>query len=98
MRFTIVAVFLIVALLQFPLWFGEGSYRDVRLLRTTVAELEAEVRLLEERNNVLEAEVLDLKQGLDAIEERARSELGLVKGGETFVQMLDDELPEGDEQ
>lgn len=88
MRWIIAALFLTVGFLQVPLWLGEGSYREVRLLRAGVADLEAQVLGLEERNRVLEAEVLDLKQGLDAIEERARSELGLVRGGETFVQIL----------
>ncbi len=88
MRWVIAALFLTVAFLQIPLWLGEGSYREVRLLRAGVADLEGEVRGLEERNHALEAEVLDLKQGLDAIEERARSELGLVRADETFVQIL----------
>ena len=88
MRWVAGGLLLTVALLQVPLWFGEGSYREVRLLRAGIAELAREVTELEERNRALEAEVADLKLGLDAIEERARSELGLVGEGETFVQIL----------
>lgn len=82
---TWVLIALLLAL-QYPLWFGKGG-----LLR--VAELERQLdgqrevnQSLEARNASLEAEVRDLKAGYEAIEERARYELGLVKDGEVFVQ------------
>lgn len=92
MRWVAAGLLAVVLLLQVPLWLGEGSYREVRLLRAGIAELQREVAGLEERNQALEAEVADLKLGMEAIEERARSELGLVAEGETFVQILE---PEG---
>ena len=92
MRWVAGGLLLLVAALQVPLWLGEGSYREVRLLRAGIDDLQRELAGLEERNRALEAEVSDLKMGMEAIEERARSELGLVAEGETFVQIL---APEG---
>jgi cell division protein FtsB len=87
-------IFLVIFLaLQYPLWIGKGSQRDVR---------EAEARLLaireanqeqERRNADLAAEVKDLKTGYEAMEERARYELNLVKPGEVFVQLPEGERP-----
>ena len=74
--------------LQYALWFGKGGVRDVGILRRNVAEQQAEISALKERNQALAAEVLDLKQGLEAIEERARSEMGMVKKGELFFQVV----------
>jgi cell division protein FtsB len=74
--------------LQYTLWFGKGGIRDVRLLERTVAEQRAEIVALKERNQTLAAEVLDLKQGLEAIEELARSEMGMIKDGEIFFQII----------
>ena len=68
----------LIALLQYPLWLGKGSW-----LRVWEVDLK-----LQSRNTALDAEVRDLKQGLDAIEERARSELGMVKQDEIFFQVL----------
>lgn len=80
-------VVLLIAL-QYRLWFGEGSARDVLRLRDEVALHESEIEALRERNRALEAEVLDLKRGLNAVEERARSELGMIREGETFYQLV----------
>ena len=76
-------------LLQFKLWFGEGSVRDVWILDNAIAAQAAENNQLKVRNQTLAAEVDDLKQGLEAIEERARYELGMIKEGETFYQVVD---------
>ena len=70
--------------LQARLWFGEGSLRHVHSLEMQVDELQAENAVLRERNQLMDAEVRDLKQGLDAIEEIARKDLGMVREGETF--------------
>lgn len=87
-RGVLVAVLLVlVAWLQFRLWFGDGSITGVMHLRDRVAEQRAENERLAERNRALEADVVDLKGGLDAIEERARRELGMVGEGETFFQV-----------
>jgi cell division protein FtsB len=81
-------VFLFV-LLQFKLWFGEGSMKDVWTLDDAIAVQAAENAQLKERNQTLAAEVADLKQGYEAIEERARYDLGMIKEGETFYQVVD---------
>ncbi|MCL2655921.1 MAG: cell division protein FtsB [Betaproteobacteria bacterium] len=87
MKWPALILTLLLAVLQYPLWFGKGSWTKVR-------EADAQVRAqrelntkLEARNAALEAEVRDLKTGYDAIEEQARYELGLVKPGEIFVQV-----------
>lgn len=81
---------LILLFLQGQLWFGQGSLPDLWRLKQAVEEQQRENRLLEERNAALAAEVKDLKSGLEAIEERARSELGMIREGETFYQVTDD--------
>ena len=84
--FAILLVFLV--LLQAKLWLGEGGYRDVQRLRERVAEQASENAFLRERNEQLRAEVQDLREGLDAIEERARSELGMIREGEEFYLVV----------
>jgi cell division protein FtsB len=86
---ALLAILLLVLLaLQFKLWFGEGGYRDVQRLAQRVEEQAQENELLAQRNRELQAEVEDLRQGLEAIEERARSELGLIKENEEFYQVV----------
>jgi cell division protein FtsB len=86
--FSVVLVALIV-LLQYPLWLGKGGWLRVwEVDRQVRAQKEINSRL-RERNDVLDAEVRDLKQGNDAIEERARYELGMVKQDEIFFHILD---------
>ncbi len=75
--------------LQYPLWFGSGSVSAVWRLRQQVEAQKTENARLVERNQVLIAEVIDLKNGLDAIEERARAELGMVKEAETFFHVVE---------
>lgn len=89
MKAIFVALSILFVLLQFKLWFGEGSIKDVWHLEDAIAAQSSENAQLKERNQTLIAEVNDLKQGLDAIEERARSELGMIKKGETFYQVVD---------
>jgi cell division protein FtsB len=77
----------LIALLQYPLWLGKGGWLRVWDMQRQV-EAQREVnQKLEQRNAGLDAEVRDLKTGYDAIEERARFELGLIKDGEVFVQV-----------
>lgn len=71
-------------LLQYTLFFGEGGIRDVHALKRAIAEQKSENETLVERNRVLEAEVKDLKNGLEAIEEHGRQDLGMIKQNETF--------------
>ena len=75
--------------LQGQLWLGDGGLRDVWRLQARVAAQEAENARLQERNAGLAAEVRDLKDGLDAIEERARYELGMIQEGETFFLVVE---------
>ena len=75
--------------LQYRLWFGENNVRDIWQLEAHI-QLQQEInRELEQRNSELEAEVLDLKKGQAALEERARSELGMVREGESFFQLVE---------
>ncbi|MGH8212533.1 MAG: cell division protein FtsB [Rhodanobacteraceae bacterium] len=85
-----VALILIILLiaLQLKLWVGEGGMRDLHALRARIGAQDAENAKLKQRNQALSAEVQDLKHGQQAIEARARSELGLVKPGETFYQVV----------
>lgn len=76
----------LLVLLQYPLWFGKGGLLRVRDMERQVAAQREVNQTLEVRNASQEAEVRDLKSGYEAIEERARYELGLVKDGEVFVQ------------
>ncbi len=72
------------------MWFGNGGLLRVWQLSTMVDEQKLENEKLTERNSALEAEVIDLKQGLEAIEERARSDLGMIKKDETFFQVVEE--------
>lgn len=81
----LLAVALVVFLaLQFTLWFGEGGVRDVQHLKAAVAAQQQENARLQERNRVLEAEVRDLKDGMEAVEEHGRLDLGMIKQNESF--------------
>ena len=80
---------ILMLLIQYPLWFGKGSWFRVRQVEQQIQSQREVNRRLEERNAALEAEVRDLKVGLEAIEERARSELGMVKRDEIFFQVVE---------
>ena len=85
---TVIMVFLLL-LLQYRLWTGNGSLVEVNLLNDDIEKVKNENENLKERNLSLTAEVFDLKQGHEAIEEIARSEMGMIKDGETFYQIID---------
>ncbi len=85
-QITLVGLF---ASLQYPLWFGSGSVPTVWRLHQQVDAQRIENSRLAERNKALIAEVVDLKHGLDGIEERARAELGMVKKNETFFHVVE---------
>ena len=78
-----------VLLLQYRLWVGDGGIPEVLHLQQEVDSAKQQRAQLQERNKELDAEVSDLKKGLDAIEERARSELGMVGKDETFYQIIE---------
>ena len=93
MRFLPLILIALIALIQYPLWFGKGSWlRVLEVDRQLLAQKGSNAKLIA-RNGAMDAEVHDLKQGLDAIEERARSELGMVKQDEVFVQVLTPSKP-----
>ena len=79
----------LLAWLQYTMWFGTGGSHEVDALRAQVEHQHAENLRLHQRNEALAAEVDDLKSGGAAVEERARSELGMVKPGETFYRVVD---------
>ncbi len=88
MRAVTYILLALILLLQYPLWFGKGSWLRVW---DNNRQLEAQKSINEQtrqRNAVLDAEVRDLKRGTEALEERARSELGMVKQGEVFFQVI----------
>ena len=87
---------LLLLVLQSRLWFGEGSLRHKASLEKDVARLTAENKKLSERNQLMEADVEDLKQGLDAVEEIARKDLGMVRKGETFFLVVQDPVEKQD--
>ena len=89
MRKLFVLLLLVFLYLQYRLWFGDGSLQEVWELHREVEAQREENLQLRERNAALEAEVRDLQQGLDAIEEHAREDLGMVKEGETFYQVVE---------
>jgi len=80
---------LVLPVLQGRLWFGVGSVRHKASLEQKVEILQADNAVLNERNALLEADVQDLKNGLDAVEEIARKDLGMVRDGETFFLVLE---------
>ena len=96
MRIVILILFVLLVLLQFKLWLGEGGFREVARLETRVGEQRRQNDDLLQRNAELRAEVEDLRERLDAVEERARSELGLIKPAEQFYQVVP--APPGDDK
>lgn len=78
---------LMLAGLQYRLWVGNGSLAQVASLNQQIADQHSENEALLERNRVMDAEVLELKKGMETVEERARHELGMVKDGETLYQL-----------
>lgn len=84
LKWLAIVLFALLGLLQYSLWLGEGGLRELAHIRARVKALAAETETLQARNQRLAAEVVDLKNGLDAIEERARSDIGMVRGDEEF--------------
>ena len=93
MRQLALALLTLLLLIQYPLWFGKGSWFRVRQVQEQIDAQREVNRRLRERNAALAAEVRDLKVGLEAIEERARSELGMIKRDEIFFQVVEPVAP-----
>lgn len=94
MRWLSAALVALLVLLQYPLWLGKGGWLRVWEAGRQLQQQQDSNKRLEERNAGLDAEVRDLKQGYEAIEERARFELGMIKQDEVFVQIPEKSLPE----
>ena len=88
MRVVTLILFGLLILLQFKLWFGEGGFTEVARLEARVEGQQQQNDDLPQRNAELQAEVEDLRERLDAVEERARSELGMIKPAEKFYQVV----------
>jgi len=88
MKVVAAGLLVILVLLQYRLWLGDGGLRDVYQLRAEIEAQREQNRALQERNRTLAAEVQDLKKGTVAIEERARTDLGMVGPGETYYQVV----------
>lgn len=90
MKWLTLALVGLVAVIQYPLWLGKGGWLRVWDVDQQIQAQRESNGVLKARNGALDAEVRDLKQGFEAIEERARSELGMVRQDEMFFQLLDD--------
>src|SRR5579863_3883241 len=93
MKWLAVSLALVIVLLQYRIWLSEDGVREVERLQKAVATQRSENQQLEERNRQLGAEVRDLKTGLDALEERARTDLGMISSHETFYQVVPPQNP-----
>lgn len=88
-RYFVIALVLLLLSLQYRLWIGSGGKADVHRLKAEIAEMQSENDGLRARNAALEAEINDLKQGEAAMEERARTDMGMVKDGESFYLIVE---------
>ena len=90
----LVLLLVLLGWLQYRLWFGSGGEREVEALQQQVRQQARDNTGLKQRNEALAAEVEDLKSGEAAVEERARSELGMIKPGETFYRVVEPQPPQ----
>jgi cell division protein FtsB len=89
MKIIILILLVLLGQLQYRLWFGDGSINEITQYQNHLDELKIQVEEKKHRNDRLYAEVLDLRKGQEAIEERARDELGMIRSGETFIQVIE---------
>ncbi len=89
MKIFLSFVILLIALLQYRLWFANGGIEQIQHDQLLLVDLKKQVEEKRERNAALYAEVEDLRKGQESLEERARKELGMIRDGETFFQVLD---------
>jgi len=88
MRLITALLLIFVVLLQYRLWFGKNSVPDYLALEDEVVRQQIDNDKLRQRNKLLYADTYDLKSGIEAVEERARNELGMIKYGETFFRLI----------
>jgi cell division protein FtsB len=91
MKWLIGILLMLLAVLQYRLWIGEGSLAHAHRLEGNISAQQAENDRMRERNRILDVEVDELKTGLDTIEERARNDIGLIKKDETFFMILNEQ-------
>jgi cell division protein FtsB len=89
MKILLAVLVVLIALLQYRLWYGNGGIEEVKAYQQELNELNIEVEEKSARNKALYAEVEDLRNGRETLEERAREELGMIREGETFFQVLE---------
>lgn len=89
MKILLAIILALTALLQYRLWEGNGGIKEIKADQIRLAELKKQVAEKKDRNDALYAEVEDLRKGQEALEERAREELGMIREGETFFQVLE---------
>jgi len=89
MRWLILGLIVLLGLLQYRLWVGDGSLEELHALRAQISDYRTELEGLKARNLALAADVQNLRDGLEAIEDRARSELGMIQRGEVFLQVIE---------
>jgi cell division protein FtsB len=90
MKILIAIIILLIIHLQYRIWVGDGSFAQIDSYQQRLDDLKKQVEEKRQRNEALYAEVLDLRKGQEAIEERARDELGMIKEDETFFHVLEE--------
>jgi len=93
MRWIVAVLILIILGLQYRLWFGEGSVEQIVQLQREIDKQKIENANLEEHNRILMAQIRELKEGTESIEAKARTDMGMIKEGETFYFITDDPQP-----
>ena len=89
MKIIVIILLVIIVQLQYRLWFGDSSVNEISAYQKRLNEVKLQVEEKKHRNEMLYAEVLDLRKGQESIEERARDELGMIKNGETFIEVIE---------
>ncbi len=88
MKLIIAVLIALLVLLQYELWFGQGGVRQIFHVDQSTAAVSIDAKTLQDKDDVLLADIYGLKHGTAAVEERARDELGMIKQGETFFQVV----------
>ena len=89
MKILIAVLLVLIAALQYRLWLGDGGVSEIIAYQNRLDDLKQQVEEKRQRNDALYAEVVDLRKGQEALEERARDELGMIREGETFFQVIE---------
>lgn len=98
MKKIIALLFVLLFMLQYKVWLGDGGIPEILQLENEIDVVQLQVDKLKERNQALDAEVQDLKKGMDAIEERARSELGMIGKDEVYYQVISSDSDKSKDQ